>query len=364
VLLKWEEESDTGKLLRKFARSANSSFAFASQPIPRRPNQVALPVAPGNSNWAPTLVMHGQVNHLMGPLETPAGAAPMYAAVWVVDAAFREDATAQTRCRVNNITWPNLSAQEKLLRRPLMDYLFVRAQPLCCPSARQILSPHKCSLWAGVLQERIETCNPFVSDFLNLMKLPAASVQEYQFVISAERRPEGEHLRRYNVPDTVQLSEVAVLYRDDAPGSTRDLVLRRRAPDGAGRLLTRISQLHRAFDPLHYVLLFPEGDDQWSIDMPYPRRGGAAPAALGDAAPAVPGAPGAAAVRPPPTVSIREYYAFHNNTRPGTQQRRTLFFCQRLYQEWVCMAWAKVRTPPSDLRARLSAVCGHCGTRI
>ena len=32
--------------------------------------------------------------------------------------------------------------------------------------------------------------------------------------------------------------------------------------------LQRISETHPSYDPLHYVLLFPSGDDSWHVDVP------------------------------------------------------------------------------------------------
>ena len=42
-----------------------------------------------------------------------------------------------------------------------------------------------------------------------------------------------------------------------------DILLRMR--DGG---LQRISEIHPSYDPLHYVLLFPNGDDGWHVDVP------------------------------------------------------------------------------------------------
>ena len=128
----WESDHPHGVWLRKFARSANSSFSMASQPLDRR---FQRPAVPGGA-FQPCLVMHGQVNHVMGPLEMEGNAEeePRYAQVYVLDAAFRkEDTTARTHCRIGNISWPSITTNEVLTRRVVMDYLFVRTRltPAC-----------------------------------------------------------------------------------------------------------------------------------------------------------------------------------------------------------------------------------------
>ena len=65
--------------------------------------------------------------------------------------------------------------------------------------------------------------------------------------------------RRYNLPTE---SEVA-LFLPNAPmgeNRPRDIVVRVRG-DRPG--LQRISEFHAAFDPLHFVLLFPRGELGW-----------------------------------------------------------------------------------------------------
>ena len=60
-------------------------------------------------------------------------------------------------------------------------------------------------------------------------------------------------MRRYNTPAT---SEVAVLLPGDGMNvSNRDVVLYK---NGGG--LKRINEFNACYDPLHYILLFPFGD--------------------------------------------------------------------------------------------------------
>ena len=49
----------------------------------------------------------------------------------------------------------------------------------------------------------------------------------------------------------------------DVTPSNRDILLRLRHGG-----FQRISEVHPSYDPLHYVLLFPKGDDGWHVDIP------------------------------------------------------------------------------------------------
>ena len=71
-------------------------------------------------------------------------------------------------------------------------------------------------------------------------------------------------LRRYNLPNANE--EVAAIIPGDGSeerSNHRDIVLHL-----SGRGLRRISQLHPSYSSLHYVLLFPYGEDGWHNDIP------------------------------------------------------------------------------------------------
>ncbi|KAJ7500136.1 hypothetical protein B0H11DRAFT_1714802 [Mycena galericulata] len=70
----------------------------------------------------------------------------------------------------------------------------------------------------------------------------------------------GVHARRGNLPTA---DEVAVILPgDQSRAEPRDIILRRR--NGP---LMQISDLHAAYTPLYYVLLFPRGESGWHPDM-------------------------------------------------------------------------------------------------
>ena len=75
-------------------------------------------------------------------------------------------------------------------------------------------------------------------------------------VIRSEGTPNS---RRYNMPTG---PDVAVIMPGVGHGeevASRNIVLHARSCG-----LNRITEIHRAYDALHYVILFPLGEDGWN----------------------------------------------------------------------------------------------------
>lgn len=68
--------------------------------------------------------------------------------------------------------------------------------------------------------------------------------------------------RQYSSPT---ISEVAVLMVDEDETATanRDIVVFRKSGQ-----MERINEIHAAYDPLHYVLMFPRGEQGWHVGIP------------------------------------------------------------------------------------------------
>jgi hypothetical protein len=73
---------------------------------------------------------------------------------------------------------------------------------------------------------------------------------------------QGTDGRRYNIPTA---DEIAVIIPGDGSEEVSDKrdILRLQ-----GGELKRISQLSHAYSTLHYVLLFPSGEEGWHLDIP------------------------------------------------------------------------------------------------
>ncbi|CAG8834095.1 22761_t:CDS:1, partial [Cetraspora pellucida] len=111
------------------------------------------------------------------------------------------------------------------------------------------------------LQQMLHDINPYVNVFqqaANLLRHDQSL--ELKLIITDNRTKD---LRRYNAPNA---SEVAIIMVGNAQGAeqlNRDIVLHTR--EGG---LQRISELHCSYAPLHYVLMFPRGEDGWHPDIP------------------------------------------------------------------------------------------------
>ena len=131
-----------------------------------------------------------------------------------------------------------------------------------------------------------------------------SNIEERKIVIREDRRPQGEHERRYN---TQKAAEVAILMANE-PTENRDIVIRLK--DGH---LKRISELHPRYDPLQYPVLFPYGTDGYHIYMQ--GRNGR-------------------------KVTQQQYYCFHMMVRDCNY----LLQGARLFQQYLVDAYCKIET--------------------
>ncbi|CAH9080016.1 unnamed protein product [Cuscuta epithymum] len=140
--------------------------------------------------------------------------------------------------------------------------------------------------------------------------------------------------RTYNLPSTSEVAALIVGDFDENLGN-RDIVLQ--AHSGS---LQRINELHPAYLPLQYPLLFPYGEDGYREDIPFSDL-----------------------KKPTPngrtTISVREYFAFRLHERD--QESPSILFSKRLFQQFVVDAYAMVeagrlryvRTHQQELRCEL-----------
>ena len=127
----------------------------------------------------------------------------------------------------------------------------------------------------------------------------------------------GQDRRRYNLPSS---DEVAVILPGDGTApERRDIILRRRSDQ---RCLTRIDDGHPAYSPLHYVLLFPNGDHGWHRDIFHRPVPGTNPSQNWN----------------PPRVSQTQYSAFRLHTR--NNEYSTIHRSARLFQQYIVDMWA------------------------
>ena len=157
------------------------------------------------------------------------------------------------------------------------------------------------------LQALMHEVNPYVQYFRHGIELMRAQGgTDVRMIIRADGVPDP---RRYNAPTA---PEVAVIMPGDGYSegvASRDIVLHA----GTGGL-QRITECNCAYDSLHYVLLFPSGDNGWHLKIPHTRGKG--------------------------DVTALEYYSSRLMVRSGLSY---LHMCGRLFHQYLVDMFAKVK---------------------
>ncbi|PAA67824.1 hypothetical protein BOX15_Mlig001551g15, partial [Macrostomum lignano] len=129
--------------------------------------------------------------------------------------------------------------------------------------SRQSLSQKVKPELLELLQTLLHECNGYVRSLRAVAHRISQDPElgDARIVIHPDRRPSGEHIRRYNLPTANEVGILIVEDNENTPAS-RDVVIQLR---GGGS--QRISETHRSYDPLEYVLLFPNGEDGWHPEL-------------------------------------------------------------------------------------------------
>lgn len=160
--------------------------------------------------YNPTFKIQGQVYHRIGPLLPSPGELPTYLQIY-----FMGDAAMQIERRTG---------------------LYEGMRPNI----------------VGIFQALLDRSNRLIEIFrTNIDRLPS---ENHQIVIRADRRPAGEHERRFNAPLN---DEVAILFVEGQQPH-RDVAVRRRSGG-----LMRINELHPSYDALQYPLILWRGNDTY-----------------------------------------------------------------------------------------------------
>ena len=108
---------------------------------------------------------------------------------------------------------------------------------------------------------------------------------------------------------------------------------------GVDTKVVHITEFNGAFDPLHFVLLFPHGELGWTIGIPVAPRQGRTPAVVSgmDHVPLTEVAKEAHS-----TVTLREFMAFYLMERREVPWCSYLHLCGGLFEEWIVLQWAKI----------------------
>lgn len=166
-------------------------------------------------NFMPTFKVEGQVYHLIGSLLPSPGQSPQFLQIYFISDA---------------------------------DQLSLRSN----------IAPNLNIDLINDLQTSLNSHNIYIRSFKYNLEHNSSS-ENLKLIIHADRTPQNQHRGRYNSPTA---NEVAVLLVDEDKGP-RDIVLH--CKDGQ---LKRVSELHRAYDPLQYPLMFVNGEDGYYLTIP------------------------------------------------------------------------------------------------
>ena len=215
---------------------------------------------PGGSTWRPTVAVQGKLYHNVGALNPADGVDRRWAQLYVHDPSF--DADAETVARIGSLRLgTSVSAAERTSTSALLE----------------------------ALQYMLHDSNAYVQDFISAGELfEQEPTTQALLILSRDARPADTHARQYDpgmrmplpsrgkIPTCVGVvtgttggrgrprtfAEVTVLMLE---GQLEKGCVQLRRRDGPTH---RIDFNHRSFDPLHFVLLFPCGDDGWHWRMP------------------------------------------------------------------------------------------------
>ncbi len=109
------------------------------------------------------------------------------------------------------------------------------------------------------LQTMLHACNPYASIYQTVVERLQGRAIELSLRLVNNHHTD---LWRYNVPIANEVGALMV-GGDVDEADARDIVMR-----STNGYFQRVSPLHNAYAPLHYVLLFPDGRNEWHDDIP------------------------------------------------------------------------------------------------
>ena len=221
----------TRQLLMNYSRQFNNALALTSA-------KAKTAEVPGRNGWTPSIMIEGKLSHFIGPLDATTPADRMFAQLYVSDPAASNDVMVNVR----------------FARMNLPEGISERQKERC----RELL---------GVLTNELKRCNKYVRDIMTAGELFAqldrdGQIQTGSLVIDHKKAPVNVDQRTYHANGQRRIFNEVKILTDEAPHK-RDIIVRFR-----DNHVSYVSEEHRADDALHYVLLFPLGDDGWHLDLP------------------------------------------------------------------------------------------------
>ena len=217
---------------KKNIRKYNNALAMASIGISEEIVQ---------KGFSPNVKIHGQIYHLHGSLFPEGNEKPKFAQICVYDGNLEKEAMYLSQ-----------------LKRRMEVYGGEKNTKAEYENAKAQLEVNKNTM--AKLQEVLHTSNSYYLTYKAIAKIDPKKIANKKIVLNNEKPQDSkDHKRQWNLP---QACEVAFI--DMSADSTRPVDIIIQLHGGGPQ---RISERNRSFQPLHYVLLFPFGDDGWHFNL-------------------------------------------------------------------------------------------------
>jgi hypothetical protein len=108
------------------------------------------------------------------------------------------------------------------------------------------------------LQEMLDANNPFIPLYKQAYQIMHESLDQQDNIQMGIVLQQGDDCHRYNLPTVDEVAAIIPGMGEEDIDYNRDIVLHYKHGG-----LKNISHLHPCYAPLHYILLFPKGDQGW-----------------------------------------------------------------------------------------------------
>jgi hypothetical protein len=193
------------------------------------------------------------------------------------------------------------------------------------------------------LQNMLQELNPYYERCMTAFERLRLNPSESFKLTTVNMATTGRDPRTYNRPTAAEVGVLMPGTGEDV-NSARDIVIQLR---GGPDTLRRVSELHSAYCPLRFPLLFPYGEQGWQPEIPLGENTAAGNAQRRDTL-----LDGDNGLENQPRLQPRQgrggsirvsqcqFYAFYLHIRPSTYS--ILHRSSRLFQEYIVDAWAQI----------------------
>eukprot|EP00918_Siedleckia_nematoides_P087190 GHVU01191799.1.p1 GENE.GHVU01191799.1~~GHVU01191799.1.p1 ORF type:complete len:1705 (-),score=120.63 GHVU01191799.1:910-5910(-) len=324
ILQRWSQGSREADLMRKYNRQLNCALTLVSRYTSGR-NADLNPIR----GWNPAFGVSGRLYHRLPALRGVPGGHEYGLHLYMRDGDYIVAGdVAERRLRLMNLDSRRVRPAEINEISFLVTSLEADIR-VCSPYVRDFVSA--CSLEGDIPRANI-VIGAQPAQFFNRQRQQAAAGEDVDMEEQPGRGEPAWQRERYLVQPPYH--EIGVLI-PDGPRTRLDTAVLVEAP-GLELQWQNINRCNRAFDPLHFVLLYPQGEDGWYCG--YPRR----PQQIADAEDGE--------AEEDNFATCREFYAYRLHDREG--ERDCQFWAGKLFQEWCCMAYVKIDTARLDFLAQ------------